>query len=180
MNSKHFIGIHGYVLVYSVASKSSFEMVQVIREKLLNHLVRFTVPAPSSPLLSLLLLVFLSTLATDISPSILLHRASSGSLSSSWATNAICAPSSARSRLRTASSCRTSTIAAGPRPVLATTRTSTRLSSCSSHRSKRRRTLTSLPPAASALSCEKRKDIDGMRGNRTDQRTKNGKTWPKK
>ena len=39
MNSKHFIGIHGYVLVYSVASKSSFEMVQVIREKLLNHLV---------------------------------------------------------------------------------------------------------------------------------------------
>lgn len=40
MNSKHFIGIHGYVLVYSVASKSSFEMVQVIREKLLNHLVR--------------------------------------------------------------------------------------------------------------------------------------------
>lgn len=39
MTSKHFIGIHGYVLVYSVASKSSFEMVQVIREKLLNHLV---------------------------------------------------------------------------------------------------------------------------------------------
>lgn len=39
MNSKHFIGIHGYMLVYSVASLQSFEMVQVIREKLLNHLV---------------------------------------------------------------------------------------------------------------------------------------------
>ncbi|KAI3400182.1 hypothetical protein diail_4067 [Diaporthe ilicicola] len=38
MNSKHFIGIHGYMLVYSVASLQSFEMVQVIREKLLNHL----------------------------------------------------------------------------------------------------------------------------------------------
>lgn len=39
MNSKHFIGIHGYMIVYSVASKSSFEMVKVIRDKLLNHLV---------------------------------------------------------------------------------------------------------------------------------------------
>lgn len=62
MNSKHFIGIHGYVLVYSVASKSSFEMVQVIREKLLNHLVRFMTPLPppaqpsllSTPLFSML------------------------------------------------------------------------------------------------------------------------------
>lgn len=39
MNSKHFIGIHGYMLVYSVASAQSFEMVQVIRDKILNHLV---------------------------------------------------------------------------------------------------------------------------------------------
>lgn len=46
MNSKHFIGIHGYMLVYSVASLQSFEMVQVIREKLLNHLVSL-VSAPS-------------------------------------------------------------------------------------------------------------------------------------
>lgn len=46
MTSKHFIGIHGYVLVYSVASKSSFEMVQVIREKLLNHLVCLRLPSP--------------------------------------------------------------------------------------------------------------------------------------
>lgn len=39
MNSKHFIGIHGYVLVYSVQTATSFEMVQVIRDKILNHLV---------------------------------------------------------------------------------------------------------------------------------------------
>jgi hypothetical protein len=39
LNSKHFIGIHGYMLVYSVASMPSFEMVLVIREKILNHLV---------------------------------------------------------------------------------------------------------------------------------------------
>lgn len=40
LNSKHFIGIHGYMLVYSVSSLPSFEMVQVIREKILSHLVR--------------------------------------------------------------------------------------------------------------------------------------------
>lgn len=39
LNSKHFIGIHGYIIVYSVASKQSFEMVRVIRDKILNHLV---------------------------------------------------------------------------------------------------------------------------------------------
>ena len=52
MNSKHFIGIHGYMLVYSVASLQSFEMVQVIREKLLNHLVSLASPAlhPHIPL----------------------------------------------------------------------------------------------------------------------------------
>lgn len=50
MNSKHFIGIHGYMLVYSVASLQSFEMVQVIREKLLNHLVRLvSLPPTLSP-----------------------------------------------------------------------------------------------------------------------------------
>jgi hypothetical protein len=40
LNSKHFIGIHGYMIVYSVASKQSFEMVRIIRDKILNHLVR--------------------------------------------------------------------------------------------------------------------------------------------
>lgn len=39
LSSKHFIGIHGYMLVYSVASMQSFEMVQVIRDKILNLLV---------------------------------------------------------------------------------------------------------------------------------------------
>jgi len=44
LNSKHFIGIHGYVLVYSVASMQSFEMVQVIYDKILNHLGTEWVP----------------------------------------------------------------------------------------------------------------------------------------
>jgi hypothetical protein len=39
LNSRHSIGIHGYMLVYSVASKQSFEMVKIIRDKVLNHLV---------------------------------------------------------------------------------------------------------------------------------------------
>ena len=39
MGSKHFIGIHGYMLVYSVASRQSFETVRVIIDKILNHLV---------------------------------------------------------------------------------------------------------------------------------------------
>ena len=46
LNSKHFIGIHGYMLVYSVSSLPSFEMVQVIRDKILNHLVRGEPTAP--------------------------------------------------------------------------------------------------------------------------------------
>ncbi len=40
LNSKHFIGIHGYMLVYSVASQQSFDMINVIHDKILNHLVR--------------------------------------------------------------------------------------------------------------------------------------------
>ncbi|BFZ56175.1 GTP-binding protein [Savitreella phatthalungensis] len=37
LNSKHSVGIHGYVLVYSVASKSSFDMCKIIRDKILDH-----------------------------------------------------------------------------------------------------------------------------------------------
>jgi len=44
LNSKHFIGIHGYMIVYSVGSKQSFEMVRIIRDKILNHLGADTVP----------------------------------------------------------------------------------------------------------------------------------------
>jgi hypothetical protein len=47
LNSKHFIGIHGYMLVYSVASTQSFEMVQVIRDKILNHLVASSLTHPA-------------------------------------------------------------------------------------------------------------------------------------
>ena len=39
MASRHFIGIHGYMLVYSIGSKQSFEMISIIRDKILNHLV---------------------------------------------------------------------------------------------------------------------------------------------
>lgn len=44
LNSRHSIGIHGYMLVYSVASKQSFEMVKIIRGKILNHLGADWVP----------------------------------------------------------------------------------------------------------------------------------------
>ena len=40
LNSKHFIGIHGYMIVYAVSSKQSFDMCRIIRDKILNHLVR--------------------------------------------------------------------------------------------------------------------------------------------
>ena len=39
LNSKHFIGIHGYMLVYSINSKQSFDMIRILRDKILNHLV---------------------------------------------------------------------------------------------------------------------------------------------
>ncbi len=44
LNSKHFIGIHGYVLVYSVGNKQSFEMMRLIRDKIFNQLVRDFLP----------------------------------------------------------------------------------------------------------------------------------------
>ncbi|KAJ3510624.1 hypothetical protein NLJ89_g4570 [Agrocybe chaxingu] len=36
LGSKHTIGIHGYVLVYSVTSRNSFNMIQIIHDKILN------------------------------------------------------------------------------------------------------------------------------------------------
>src|ERR1700761_298786 len=44
LNSKHFIGIHGYMIVYSVGSRQSFDMVPIIRDKILNHLGADHVP----------------------------------------------------------------------------------------------------------------------------------------
>lgn len=38
LNSKHFVGIHGYIIVYSVGSLTSFEMVRTIRDKIIHHL----------------------------------------------------------------------------------------------------------------------------------------------
>ncbi|KAG0295611.1 GTP-binding protein [Linnemannia gamsii] len=35
-NGRHALDVHGYVLVYSVTSKQSFDMVTVIRDKILN------------------------------------------------------------------------------------------------------------------------------------------------
>jgi len=36
LNSKHAIGIHGYVLVYSVASRNSFDMIQIVYDKIVD------------------------------------------------------------------------------------------------------------------------------------------------
>ncbi|KAF3925077.1 hypothetical protein AA313_de0208338 [Arthrobotrys entomopaga] len=44
LQSKHSIGIHGYLIAYSVTSRQSFEMVQIIRDKILNHLGADWVP----------------------------------------------------------------------------------------------------------------------------------------
>lgn len=44
MNEKHLIGIHGYLLVYSVTSRQSFELIDVIRDKILNSIGSDTIP----------------------------------------------------------------------------------------------------------------------------------------
>jgi Ras family protein len=36
LSTKHAVGIHGYVLVYSIASRQSFDMCTVLRDKVLN------------------------------------------------------------------------------------------------------------------------------------------------
>ncbi|RLV89842.1 GTP-binding protein rhb1 [Spathaspora sp. JA1] len=38
MNEKHLVGIHGYLLVYSVTSRQSFELIEFIRDKILNSI----------------------------------------------------------------------------------------------------------------------------------------------
>jgi SNF family Na+-dependent transporter len=37
LKSHHAIGIHGYVLVYSITSRASFDMIQVIYDKIVNY-----------------------------------------------------------------------------------------------------------------------------------------------
>jgi len=36
LNHKHAIGVHGYVLVYSVASRASFDMVRIVYDKIIS------------------------------------------------------------------------------------------------------------------------------------------------
>ncbi|KAK3945028.1 putative GTP-binding protein rhb1 [Diplogelasinospora grovesii] len=44
LSSKHFIGIHGYMIVYSVSSLQSFEIVTTIRDKILHQLGTDSIP----------------------------------------------------------------------------------------------------------------------------------------
>ncbi|KAF0427354.1 ras-2 [Gigaspora rosea] len=44
LNSTHAVGIHGYILVYSITSRQSFEMIKIIRDKILNYTGRESVP----------------------------------------------------------------------------------------------------------------------------------------
>ncbi|KZW00404.1 hypothetical protein EXIGLDRAFT_157703 [Exidia glandulosa HHB12029] len=44
LNAKHAIGIHGYVLVYSVASRASFDMVRIVYDKIIDFCGLQSVP----------------------------------------------------------------------------------------------------------------------------------------
>ncbi|KAH9927207.1 small GTPase superfamily [Epithele typhae] len=44
LNSKHAIGIHGYVLVYSVTNHKSFDMVHVVYDKIINFCGMNSIP----------------------------------------------------------------------------------------------------------------------------------------
>ncbi|CAG8518478.1 2641_t:CDS:2, partial [Acaulospora colombiana] len=44
LNSTHAVGIHGYILVYSVTSRQSFEMIKIIRDKILAYMGTDWVP----------------------------------------------------------------------------------------------------------------------------------------
>ena len=36
INSQYAIGIHGYILVYSITSRSSFDMIQIVYDKIVD------------------------------------------------------------------------------------------------------------------------------------------------
>ncbi|CAG8570251.1 9626_t:CDS:2 [Acaulospora morrowiae] len=44
LNSTHAVGVDGYILVYSVTSRQSFEMLKIIREKILTYTGTDSVP----------------------------------------------------------------------------------------------------------------------------------------
>jgi Ras family protein len=45
LNWHHVLGTHGFVLVYSIASAPSFDMVQIIYDKILNYSGLQKIPA---------------------------------------------------------------------------------------------------------------------------------------
>ncbi|KAF9520402.1 hypothetical protein BS47DRAFT_762754 [Hydnum rufescens UP504] len=44
LSSRHAVGIHGYVLVYSVASRNSFDMVRTVHDKIVNQSGMASIP----------------------------------------------------------------------------------------------------------------------------------------
>ncbi|PPR06580.1 hypothetical protein CVT24_001761 [Panaeolus cyanescens] len=44
LSSKHAIGIHGYVLVYSTTSRNSFKMIQIVYDKIIDFCGRQKIP----------------------------------------------------------------------------------------------------------------------------------------
>ncbi|KAG2754717.1 hypothetical protein P692DRAFT_20769243 [Suillus brevipes Sb2] len=44
LNSKHAIGIHGYVLVYSVTSRRSFDMIKIVYDKIVDFCGKNDIP----------------------------------------------------------------------------------------------------------------------------------------
>ncbi|KAL6452974.1 rhb1 GTP-binding protein rhb1 [Candida maltosa Xu316] len=46
LNEKHLIGIHGYLLIYSVTSRQSFEIIEIIRDKILNSIGELNISIP--------------------------------------------------------------------------------------------------------------------------------------
>jgi Ras family protein len=44
LNSKHAIGIHGYVLVYSVTSRRSFDMIKIVYDKIIDFCGKNDIP----------------------------------------------------------------------------------------------------------------------------------------
>ncbi|AOW06204.1 P-loop containing nucleoside triphosphate hydrolase protein [Yarrowia lipolytica] len=44
MNQKHLLGVHGYLLVYSVTSRSTFDVLPIIHDKILNATGSSSIP----------------------------------------------------------------------------------------------------------------------------------------
>lgn len=44
LNAKHAIGIHGYVLVYSISSRRSFDMIKVVYDKIIDFCGKTEIP----------------------------------------------------------------------------------------------------------------------------------------